>query len=302
MLLSSRQLDAFQVLVRVRHFARAAEALHISQSALSQRIKKLEDTLEEKLFHRGSGELELTDAAFRLVQYCRVRADLESDLRSHIGAGSGQSKVGGVIRLAGFSSCMRSLVYPALANLIRSCTSVRFDLQTRHMFELEESLLKDEADFVVTSEPTSRAGFESLRLGCEQNVLVRGRQANLRNDLYLDHNVHDDFTEQFFSIQGISTGGSLRRSFCADIYGIIDAVAAGLGKGVVPLHMVEHDPRIVVIREAGILETDVNLQFQTREHYSKLHTEVVHALQEGVPRLLQPEHNKLAQPGRVASF
>ncbi|MBL7481245.1 LysR family transcriptional regulator [Legionella bononiensis] len=45
MKLSSQQLEAFAVTARTLNFSKAAQQLHITQSALSQRIQKLEERL-----------------------------------------------------------------------------------------------------------------------------------------------------------------------------------------------------------------------------------------------------------------
>ena len=55
-----RHLSYFVTLAREKHFARAAEACHISQPALSAAIRKLEDDLEVRLVIRGHRFLGLT--------------------------------------------------------------------------------------------------------------------------------------------------------------------------------------------------------------------------------------------------
>ncbi len=46
MQLSARQLEAFLAAAQLRNFTKAASRLHLTQSALSQRIQKLEDVLD----------------------------------------------------------------------------------------------------------------------------------------------------------------------------------------------------------------------------------------------------------------
>ncbi len=48
-----RQLEYFVALARERHFARAANACHVSQPALSEAIRKLEHELKVPLVRRG---------------------------------------------------------------------------------------------------------------------------------------------------------------------------------------------------------------------------------------------------------
>lgn len=56
------QLKSFLVIARYRSFTAAADQLYISQSALSQQMKSLEQELDFTLFDRGSRQLALTEA------------------------------------------------------------------------------------------------------------------------------------------------------------------------------------------------------------------------------------------------
>jgi DNA-binding transcriptional LysR family regulator len=57
-----RQLKYFQAVVRCNSFSEAAEECHISQSAISQQVKALEDALDVQLLHRQNRKFELTPA------------------------------------------------------------------------------------------------------------------------------------------------------------------------------------------------------------------------------------------------
>ncbi len=56
-------LRAFESAARLGSFTRAARELSVTQAAISQQIKLLEDCLDARLFHRHAGRLTLTDSA-----------------------------------------------------------------------------------------------------------------------------------------------------------------------------------------------------------------------------------------------
>src|SRR5436190_23626263 len=65
------QIRAFVAVVDHRHFGRAAEALNVTQQALSKRVARLEPALGARLLERGPGGVELTAAGERLLPGAR---------------------------------------------------------------------------------------------------------------------------------------------------------------------------------------------------------------------------------------
>jgi DNA-binding transcriptional LysR family regulator len=65
-------LKTFLEVARTRHFGRAAERLFVTQSAVSARIKLLEDTLGVTLFSRKRNDIQLTPAGQRLQRHAET--------------------------------------------------------------------------------------------------------------------------------------------------------------------------------------------------------------------------------------
>lgn len=76
--LELRQLRYAEAVVRHRHFTRAAEELHIAQSALSHQVRKLEDELGTELLERTSRSVVPTEAGEAVAARARrILAEVE---------------------------------------------------------------------------------------------------------------------------------------------------------------------------------------------------------------------------------
>ncbi|MFD2641255.1 pca operon transcription factor PcaQ [Pseudomonas japonica] len=64
-----RHLLCFLEIARQGSFAKAADAVAISQPAISKTLKELEDLLQTRLFERGKQGVELTPAGVRFMRY-----------------------------------------------------------------------------------------------------------------------------------------------------------------------------------------------------------------------------------------
>ena len=83
-----RQIEYFQSVVRNNNFTLAAEEHHISQSAISQQIKALEDELGVELLARKNRRFELTEAGEHFYKRSLViTADLEQLCRETVRLG-----------------------------------------------------------------------------------------------------------------------------------------------------------------------------------------------------------------------
>lgn len=65
-------LKTFLEVYRTRHFGRTAENLYLTQSAVSARIRLLEETLGAPLFTRTRNDIKLTPAGTRMLKYAEA--------------------------------------------------------------------------------------------------------------------------------------------------------------------------------------------------------------------------------------
>lgn len=96
-----RQLRYFVAVARHRHVTRAAEALHVTQPALSQQIRRLETELGVALLHRTPRGVEPTAAGEELLARAETILSevdgLVAGMDAHAGASRGMARVGAPI-------------------------------------------------------------------------------------------------------------------------------------------------------------------------------------------------------------
>ncbi|MFF2809159.1 LysR family transcriptional regulator [Streptomyces sp. NPDC058000] len=105
-----RQLEYLVALARERHFARAAQSCYVSQPALSEAIRKLEDELDVLLVRRGRTYGGLTPEGERIVLWAqRILADRDA-LKDEVDALrtglSGRLRIGSVPTASGAVSLL----------------------------------------------------------------------------------------------------------------------------------------------------------------------------------------------------
>lgn len=77
-----RQLQAFAAVAETKNFTRAAQRLHIAQSAISLLVKELESDLGVRLLDRTTRHVELTDPGVEFRSYAeKLIGDLEHAVR-----------------------------------------------------------------------------------------------------------------------------------------------------------------------------------------------------------------------------
>lgn len=88
----------FYTVAKHKHMTRASEELHISQPAISQSIKKLEDQLGGTLFLRSNKGMELTEEGKMFYEYVKGALDLinnaEHEFTSFKDLSKGEIKIG----------------------------------------------------------------------------------------------------------------------------------------------------------------------------------------------------------------
>lgn len=169
--LSMRQLRYFEALAQHGHFGRAATACSISQPALSQQIRELEEALGAPLVERGARRVRLTGLGEELAH--RTRAILRAvDELDDLARAQRQSLTG---RLSlGVIPTVAPYLLPTVVNRIASAYP-RIDLTLREAVtqRLVDDLGAGRLDTAIVALPLSEPQLTEHPLFDEDFVLVR---------------------------------------------------------------------------------------------------------------------------------
>ncbi|MCK8514770.1 LysR substrate-binding domain-containing protein [Methylonatrum kenyense] len=162
-----KTLPVFEAVARARSFSRAAAQLHVTQSAVSHRIRQLEDFLGETLLLRRGRTVELTAEGRRYLE--EISSGLDQ-IRQATGALQGRAST--AIRLAAPSSFAVRWLIPRLPDLQRQHPEIEVMLE---MLDEAPDLSDRLADAFITLQPRQR-GFSTDLLYEERIFPICSRQ------------------------------------------------------------------------------------------------------------------------------
>lgn len=166
--LSLQLLDQFVVLARTKNFTRAADELHLSQSALSRAIQKLEDQLGQPLFDRKPREVVLTELGELLLERAKHILQLMEDTFSELSEAGrrGRIRLGAIPTIAPYflPSLLSSFAkkYPDIAVLVQEDTTENLIKRCHH----------GEIDLAILALPLLAKNLEVEALFDEELLLV----------------------------------------------------------------------------------------------------------------------------------
>jgi LysR family transcriptional regulator for metE and metH len=156
--LEFRHLRTIRAIHESGSLARAADRMHITQSALSHQVKNLEAQIGVDLFMRRSKPMTLTPAGQRLLRLAeQVLPQVEAVEQDFAGLKSGRT---GRLHIAIECHACFEWLFPVLEQFRRAWPDVDVDIRPGLQFQALPALHKEEVDLVVSSDPETLAGVE----------------------------------------------------------------------------------------------------------------------------------------------
>lgn len=243
-------LEALCAVLREGSFERAAQRLHVTASAISQRVKQLEERVGQVLVLR-SAPCAGTEAGRRLCQHFEQVALLENRLRREQPALlAGMPAAAPTLTLAVNADSLSTWFMDAMAAFTRGGDEL-LDLRLDDQEHTAQRLRAGEVMAAVTATGTQIAGCNSWPLGSMPYVaaasaeflaqyLADGPSAQLLAGApMLSYSPKDRLQEQWLQQQGLSTRMHAPRHYVPSNDGYVRACEHGLGWGMHPLPLIE---------------------------------------------------------------
>jgi DNA-binding transcriptional LysR family regulator len=240
--MDTRDLATFATVARLGGMGRAARALNTVQSNVTQRVRRLEDSLGVALFERSRAGARLTAAGQRLMPYAaRLDALLEEAGRAARDDGAPR----GTLVVGSLETTAALRLSPLLASYVAGHPHVDLVLRTGTTAEMVERVLARELEGAFVCGPVAHADLATTPVFEEELALLTApsqrsvadllRQPDLRLIILRAGCSYRQRLEELLARRGIV---GLRRLEFGTLEAILGAVAAGLGITLMPRALV----------------------------------------------------------------
>ncbi len=289
-----KHLRYFEAVARHRHFTRAAEELHVAQSAVSHQVRRLEQELGVELLDRTTRSVEPTQAGELVAARARVILGAAAALRDEVdelrGLVRGRVTVGALLfggeldipaLLGSFTS-----TYPQVEVGLREGTAQRmidgledgtidltFMLEVEPIDEFERIELSSEELAVVMSPSHPLAGDRPLRVAAlaDQRLIGFDRGSSVRQ-----------LVDAAFERAGVEPRIALEGN---DLALVRSLVAEGVGLAILPRTFAELPGPAVALRPLSPpLRMNVALWWRRGRHLSPAARAFVEFVRRRAPR------------------
>ncbi|KOC20023.1 LysR family transcriptional regulator [Comamonas testosteroni] len=294
-------LLAFVTVAREGSFTRAAAALGVTQSALSQTIRALEERLQIRLLTRTTRSVSPTPAGERLVQAIGNRfdeIDAELDALTEL-----RDKPAGTVRITCGDHVLHSVLLPRLTPLLREYPDIKLEFDVNYGFR---DIVADRFDAGVRLGKTIDKDMIAIPIGPPMRLAAVASPsyfaAHPIPKTPLDLTAHQCINQRMQSSGGLYVWDFERRGQQMNVrvdgqlifnttQPQIDAALAGLGIALLPedeLMPYMEDGQLVRVLEDWCPKFEgYHLYYPSRRQPSPAFTLVVHALRVANPRSIK---------------
>jgi LysR family positive regulator for ilvC len=180
------ELEAFITLAENLNFARTAEEVHLSSSALSRLIQRLEDEMEVSLLVRDTRKVELTEEGLEFLDFAKDVTHKKNDLGLRLE--KKDEKLHGILRIYASVTACYSILPSLVETLSKEHPALRLSVETGDPSDAYMAVRDGRAELAVDALPDSGfPGMEYFSLTKSPLVFIAlkgGKYENILQDCF----------------------------------------------------------------------------------------------------------------------
>lgn len=284
--LLSPQLEAFVAVAKNKTVHAAADVLHLTQTAVTQRIRSLEKKLTTTLFSRSRRGMMLTVEGEALLRYCYAATELEGETLAAIKGAAILTEIR--LNITGPTSIMRSRILPQCMQVMRQFTNLLMNFNVTDLSIGDRLLKSGESEFAIIPPESVANEMQSKELAPEQYVLVctnawRDRDLIdiIKNERIIDFEPKDQQTFNYLKHFDLFKYAKLERHFINRTEGMASMLSAGIGYGVLSKEFSQpfiDRAELIILNDAKEYENEMVLAWYPRPEPPPYFTAIINII------------------------
>lgn len=277
------QLQVFFAVAQHKSMHAAAKAIHLTQTAVTQRIRALEARLRATLFIRTRHGVLLTSEGESLLRYCNASQELEGDALANIHGAGIESTVR--LCISGPTSIMASRIIPNCCQLMKKYPNLLITFNVNDSAQRIASLQTGISHFVIIEPQHIFKEMQVKPIKSEKYVLVgasswgaRDFKEILQTERIIDFDESDPMTLNYLKHYDLLKHIQIERHFVNINESLLSLFTAGYGFGVLSTEICQPylDRNELILLNAGLsYENELVLAWYKRTEPPRYFSDVI---------------------------
>ena len=176
------KIETFLVLARVENYTQAAAVLNITQPAISQHIKHLEETFGCKLFNRNTKKVELTNEGKKFYRYAQQLSLINQELNKSM---LNLHRIEKKIAIGSTRTMAEDIVPDILEQFHKIYPHIAFHVIIDNVNTITDLLNKKEIALALIDGPIDRRLYETFKLKDDLLYVISAKSNPLSQSGYV---------------------------------------------------------------------------------------------------------------------
>ncbi len=168
--MADRRLQVFHTVARLLSFTKAADALHMTQPAVTFQVRQLEEYFNTRLFDRTHNRINLTEAGKRVFGYAARIFQLYEEMENSVTELTGD--ISGILMLGASMSVAEYMLPSLLGDFKKQFPDVNIRLKVTNTDGIVSMIEENEIDLAVVEAPVGNKNLVVELCKADQLVVV----------------------------------------------------------------------------------------------------------------------------------